>query len=88
MHQIHDVSLQECSQVLEYLKNATPRFHINGKHVTLGFSAPISVPSTPAAAPSSTTSAASVQAANAAIQAAQWSQHNKGVSYQVANYLV
>lgn len=33
-------NVDDCSQVIEYLRTATPRFHIQGSHVELDFSSP------------------------------------------------
>ena len=67
--------------MLEYLRDATPRFHICGRHVSLEYSTPQGVPrkprgtsTYPTSAASSSSICAAVQVAAAAIQAAQWSQ--------------
>jgi len=72
-------TFQECKQVLDYLLSATPRFHIDGKHVALEFSTPQGVSRKPRQAPnnqgsSNTAISAAVQVAEAAIQAANWSK--------------
>nr|CAB3265482.1 RNA-binding protein 5-like [Phallusia mammillata] len=75
-------SVEDCTQVLDYLSDATPRFHIDGRHVALEFSTPQGggrkARGQPAAQTSSNASiSAAVQAAEAAIQAAHWSQNKK-----------
>nr|XP_039262930.1 RNA-binding protein 5-like [Styela clava] len=59
-------TVDECSQVLEYLKTATPKFNIDGKQVVLDYSQPRQ--------PEPQASSTSANAAAAAIEAAKWSR--------------
>ena len=69
--------------MLEYLRSATPRFHIDGRHVMLDYSTPQGGARRPrSAAPTQSSSSnsainAAVQVAEAAIQAAHWSRGEK-----------
>jgi len=69
--------------VLEYLRTATPRFHIDGKHVILDYSTPHGSARRPRSGAPTQSSAsnsainAAVQVAEAAIQAAHWSRGDK-----------
>jgi len=67
-------TIEECKQVIEYLLAATPRFHIQGKHVEMDYSSPQGATRSNSSAAQS---AAGIAAAQAAIQAAQWSNSNE-----------
>ncbi|CAK8689156.1 unnamed protein product [Clavelina lepadiformis] len=83
-------TVEHCKQVLEYLRTATPRFHIEGKHIALEFSTPqgssrkVRSGSQSQSQASNSAISAAVQVAEAAIQAAHWSSSKDKDDYDEA----
>jgi len=65
-------TVEDCSQVIEYLLSAKPRFHIQGKHVELDYSTPQGTSRWSSSKISSTPK--STATATLAVQAAYWSR--------------